>query len=442
MPQATPPGRPELWAGLECTLNRVGNRYSDQFARSGHDRRADADLARVAELGVRTIRYPVLWERVVREGWDWCDARLQALRDLGIRPVLGLVHHGSGPPSTSLVESSFAPGLAAFALEVAKRYPWVDAFTPVNEPLTTARFSGLYGHWYPHGTSDRSFVRCLLNQCRAVSLSMLAIRRVTPHAELVQTEDLGRVSAPPHLHYQADFENERRWLSWDLLAGRVTPRHRLWRYLRKSGATEVELGEFFDAPCVPDVLGVNHYITSERYLDDRTEYYPEGACAGNGREAYADTEAVRVLADGVAGPEAILREAWERYELPVAVTEAHLGCDCPLEQVRWLAEVYGAASRLRAGGADFRAVTAWSLFGAFDWDSLVTQENGSYEPGAFDVRHDPPAETPLAGLIRDLAAGRPPSHAALESPGWWHRPERLSVPPVWPAERLAPARAG
>jgi hypothetical protein len=37
------------------------------------------------------------------------------------------------------VDPSFATGLAAFALRVAERYPWVDAFTPVNEPLTTAR---------------------------------------------------------------------------------------------------------------------------------------------------------------------------------------------------------------------------------------------------------------------------------------------------------------
>ena len=40
--------------------------------------------------------------------------------------------------------------LAQHAENVARRYPWLEMFTPVNEPLTTARFSGLYGHWYPH----------------------------------------------------------------------------------------------------------------------------------------------------------------------------------------------------------------------------------------------------------------------------------------------------
>ena len=54
------PGAPlELWAGFECTLNRVGDAQHDQLALTGHYGRLD-DLDRLAELGVRTIRYPIL----------------------------------------------------------------------------------------------------------------------------------------------------------------------------------------------------------------------------------------------------------------------------------------------------------------------------------------------------------------------------------------------
>lgn len=420
--------RPEVWAGVECTVNRVGPVYHDQLVRTGHDRRP-GDLDRLAGLGVRAVRYPVLWERHPDPiDWAWADARLHRLRELGVRPVLGLVHHGSGPPHTSLADPGFADGLARFAGRVAERYPWADAYTPVNEPLTTARFSGLYGHWYPHGRDDRAFVRCLLTQCRAVALAMTAIRRVRPDAALVQTEDLGHVHAPPDLAYQARFENERRWLTWDLLCGRVGRRHPLWEYLRAAGATDRELGWFADHPCPPDLLGVNHYVTSERYLDDRLEFYPEGAHGGNGRDRYADTEAVRVLPAGGVGLKHLLGQAWARYRRPLAVTEAHLGCT-PDEQVRWLWGVWRAAGAAAAGGADVRAVTAWAAFGAYDWDSLVTRSAGRYEPGVFDARTDPPAETPVAELVRELAAGRPPSHPAVRTPGWWHRPDRLRVPP-------------
>jgi dTDP-4-dehydrorhamnose reductase len=136
---------PEVWAGIECTVNRVGDQYFDQLERNGHATRLE-DLDLFAELGVRAIRYPVLWERTAPNGiesadWSWADERLGRLRELGIRPIVGLVHHGSGPHHTSLIDPAFPDKLAEFARAVAERYPWVDSYTPVNEPLTTARLA-------------------------------------------------------------------------------------------------------------------------------------------------------------------------------------------------------------------------------------------------------------------------------------------------------------
>lgn len=433
----TPPGSAltplELWGGIECTYNRVGDEYFDQIERSGHAARA-GDLDRFAELGIRALRYPVLWERTAPDGpergdWSWADERLGRLRDLGIRPILGLVHHGSGPPHTSLIDPDFVSGLAAFARAVAERYPWVTDYTPVNEPLTTARFSGLYGHWYPHGSDRLTFARALLIQCRAVACAMEAVRRVNPQARLVQTEDLGRTRSTRKLAYQAKFENERRWLTFDLLCGRVDRDHPMWSYLRWAGVEERELAPFLESPCPPDILGINHYLTSERFLDERLHRYPRCNHGGNEHQAYADVEAVRVLASGPAGPRSVMRETWKRYGLPVAVTEVHLGCTRE-EQLRWFYEVWEAACTLRARGADVRAVTAWSLLGTHDWATLMTRRTGHYEPGAFDLRGPEPRPTALAGLLRDLAAGREPEQAVLAEPGWWRRPQRLLYPPV------------
>src|SRR6478672_5371314 len=289
----------EMWGGVECTVNRVGNDYFTQLDRSGHAER-EGDLDRFAALGIRALRYPVLWETTAPDGpasadWTWTDRRLRALRRLGIAPIVGLVHHGSGPRHTSLLCPRFAEGLAQFAGAVAERFPWVEQWTPVNEPLTTARFSALYGLWYPHARDDRSFVRALLNECRATVLSMAAIRDVNPAAQLVQTDDLSRTYGTERLSDVVDFYNERRWLAWDLLCGRVDSQHPLWSYLTENDADASEVLWFAERPCPPDIIGANYYVTSERWLDHRVERFPDhprGVCASG---EFVDIESVRVL---------------------------------------------------------------------------------------------------------------------------------------------------
>ncbi len=423
----------ELWGGLECTVNRVRDNYFSQMDRNGHAERLQ-DIERFASLGIQAIRYPVLWERTAPDGidsadWSWPDERLPALRDLGVRPIVGLVHHGSGPRHTSLVDPRFAEQLAEFAGAVARRYPWVEYYTPVNEPLTTARFSGLNGVWYPHGSSDATFVRALLNQCHAVVLAMQAIRAVNPHAKLVQTDDLSRTYSTPELAELACFYNERRWLSWDLLCGKVAPGHALWDYLLASGAEEAELLWFARNPCPPDVIGVNYYITSERWLDHRPERYPPSHRHTIRGIALADIETPRALATPTPGIGPLLQEAWDRYGLPLAVTEAHIDANRE-DQLRWLLEIWSAAQKVRLNGADVRAVTVWALLGSYDWNSLVTECRGYYEPGPFDVRGPDPRPTALATMMRELSTGRALSNPVLQGQGWWRRPGRFLCKPV------------
>ena len=361
--------------------------------------------------------------------WDWADARLGRLRTLGLRPIVGLVHHGSGPSYTSLVDPRFPALLAGYARRVANRFPWVADWTPVNEPLTTARFSAMYGVWYPHARDIRSFVRALLNQLRGTALAMREIRGVNPAARLVQTEDLGCITGTPRLRHQIEHERHRRWLTWDLLSGRVDKRHPLYGFLRQGGAAAAELQAFVADPCPPDIIGVNYYVTSDRWLDERLAAYPRSMHGGNGRIGYADVEAVRARPAGIAGHERHLMAAWRRYGRPLALTEVHLGCTRE-EQMRWLAAAWTGAQAARARGADVRAVTAWAAFGSHEWNSLVTTEAGYYEPGLFDVRGPAPRPTALARVARDLAGDRVPVHPVLRGEGWWRRPVRLTLGPA------------
>ena len=424
----------ELWGGLECTVNRVQDEYFSQLDRNGHALR-NCDIQRFADTGIRAIRYPILWERTAPEGiakadWTWPDERLPALREAGVTPIAGLIHHGSGPRDTSLLDPAFPERLAEYAGAVAARYPWLEYYTPVNEPCTTARFAGLYGVWYPHARDDKSFIQALLIQCRAVVLSMREIRKVNPAAKLVQTDDLGKTYGTPEMAHVAEFYNERRWLAWDLLCGMVGPGHKLWNYLVGTGVELADLLWFRDNTCPPDLIGVNYYVTSERWLDHRPERFPQHHRGMADGIPCADIEASRVLATPTAGIGPLLAEIWDRYRLPLAITEAHIDANRE-DQLRWLLEIWEAAQTARGNGIDIRAVTVWSLLGSFDWNSLVTQNRGYYEPGPFDVRSPMPRPTALAAMMRELASGQPLSHPVLRGQGWWRRPGRfLCSPPV------------
>lgn len=407
--------RLELWGGHECTLNRVRSTYFDQSERSGHPVRPDT-LERLSALGISRLRFPILWEKGVT---DDAIATVEAMRRHAISPILGLIHHGSGPPNTDLLADDFAAGLARHAEAVASRLPWVTHWTPVNEPLTTARFAALYGLWYPHVQDERSFWLALLNQIDASRLSMRAIRTINPAALLVQTEDLGRTLSTPAMALQAEYDNQRRWMTWDLLAGRVDPNHALWTRLVAFGF-EARLRDMVEAPCPADVIGINHYLTSDRFLDERSELHPAHThgCSPVGR--FADIAAVRAVDRPCDSFARAIGEAWTRYQCPIAMTEVHNACTRE-EQMRWFNHAWQAAQTAQREGIDVRAVTAWSLFGAFDWDSLLTRFDDRYECGVWDMRAPEPRSTAMTDMLRELARGQEPSHPTLPGRGWWQR---------------------
>ncbi len=415
---------PEVWGGLECTVNRIGNQYHDQVARSGHAARVD-DIDRLADMGVRRVRYPLLWERIQPDRgqaarWESLEPHLMRMRERGIAPIAGLLHHGSGPRHTDLLDPAFAGELATYALRVAERYPWIDMWTPVNEPVSTARFSGLYGHWYPHERSDTSFVRMLLHECRAAVMSMAAIRSVIPGARYMHTDDMGVITSSPRLAYQAAFENERQFVALDLMAGRVVPGHPLRRYLERFGATAAELAWFEAHALLPDIIAGDYYITSDRHLDDDVACYPGMEVGGNRRHRYVDV-ATSDVAAWEPGFEAVLQRMWARYGRSVAIGEVHIN-GTREAQLRWSRSCWEAAVRAEAAGVPVTAVTFWALLGTFDWNDLCRTERGQYEAGAFDIRGAVPRPTALAAAITSLAQRGTFSHPVIPDSASWSSP--------------------
>src|SRR5688500_16515964 len=100
----------EVWGGIECTINRVGDAYLDQLQYANFYENPQVQY--IINLGIRKLRFPILWERHQPErdqdpDFSWTAKQLQQFRDNGIEPIAGLVHHGSGPAFTNLLDDNF-----------------------------------------------------------------------------------------------------------------------------------------------------------------------------------------------------------------------------------------------------------------------------------------------------------------------------------------------
>jgi dTDP-4-dehydrorhamnose reductase len=421
----------ELWASPEPTVARLDAlRVRDQIAETGHDVRAD-DASRIASLGVQASRVPVLWERVAPDDDHTRDfsepaRRLHALRVLGVEPIVTLLHHGSGPRYTDLLDPAFPRLFADYAEAAARAFPWVRRWTPINEPLTTARFSTLYGVWYPNVRDDGAFGRAILHETLAQQAAMRRIRAIVPDAEFVLTEDLQRFTAADDgVAAYVAFLRERVYLSAELVAGRVDAGHALAPFLREqAGITEHELAMLQREATPPDLIAFNHYPHSERYL-----FTGPGGTVGDVAATYVAGEPVPRV-----GP--LLRAAAQRLRLPLAIGEVHVNAPAA-ERVRWLAQHLDDVRAVRAEGIDVRALGAWAAFGMIDWHSLLRTRARVIEDGIYTFAgpNGTPEPTAVADALRVYAATGTIDDRGVR--GWWERPERLREPAALIAMRDA-----
>ena len=391
----------EIWASPEPTIARIGaDAFRNQLEETGHATRA-SDLDLLASLGVTATRYPILWEACAPRDpaqidLTWAVPRLERLRELGIDPIVTLLHHGSGPTYTSLIDPAFPELFATYAGAVAARFPWVRRWTPINEPLTTARFSTLYGVWYPNKRDDDiAFGAALTNEVLGLLLAMAAIRVHAPDAELVVTEDLQSFTAlDASVEAFVAHKRRRMFLSIELAMGRVVPGHESYAYLVDLCRVPREkLARIADSACQPNLVAWNYYPNSERAL-----YMRDGMVANDPARNHQ-----------AISPRPLLAAAHARLHLPFGIGEVHIN-GTALERVAWLEARVADLVALHALGLPVRALGVWAAFGMVDWDSLLQRHEDVREDGIFTFAgpHGMPQETAVAAVVRALAyASRP-----------------------------------
>jgi dTDP-4-dehydrorhamnose reductase len=265
----------------------------------------------------------------------------------------------------------------------------------------------------------------IVAECQAIRAASRRLRELDASIRILVNDDAGETYGTKAVADVVEFYNTRRWLSFDLVTGKVDAHHPMWEHVALTRELEYALEELADDPEYPDLLGLDHYITSDRFLDDRTDLYPPEIERRRAIPHFVDVEVARVQGLEVDGFYRSLKQTWERYDIPLALTEVHIGGE-PDDEVAWWAEAWQQAGWAVDEGMTVEGVTSWAAVGGVDWNSLLCREEGWYRAGCFDVRSGLAVRTPLGEAVAATTAGRPIDGLA---PGWWREPDRvLPVP--------------
>jgi len=399
---------------------RQGTHRVDEMDRCGHYARWREDFELVRELGIRFLRYGVPLHRAYtgsnRFDWTFADETFSTLREMDIIPVVDLCHFGVPDWIGNFQNPEFPELFAAYAGAFARRYPWLQLYTPVNEMYICALFSARYGWWNEQLSSEGTFVTALKHIVKGNVLAMHAILDVRPDAIFIQSESSEYFHAEsPRAIKPAEIMNAQRFLSLDLNYGRRVESE-MYEFLMDNGMTREEYHFFLEHSLKHHcIMGNDYYCTNEHRVT------ADGRTQGAGE---------------IFGYAEITWQYYDRYRLPVMHTETnlaegHTGC----ESVNWLWKEWANVLRVRNDGIPVVGFTWYSLTDQMDWDTALREDNGHVNPlGLFDLdRRIRPVGTAYKQLIRDWHEVLPTMSVCLQVPVVMPREQRGEWAPRHPS---------
>ncbi|MEA9984335.1 MULTISPECIES: family 1 glycosylhydrolase [Subtercola] len=398
--------------GIEDTFvpqTREGERAIDEYELTEHYTHIDTDLALATGVGAEMLRWGVPWHRVAAArgqwDWSWLDRALNRFQQLGLRPIVDLLHYGT--PlwlDDQFANPDYPKHIAEFAARFAERYAdMATDYTPVNEPMIHALFSGEYAYWPPYRHGPTGLITIAAALAEGFVLTQQAIAGVLgDEATFVHVDAgmryVGDVDDPEHRETVARLQ-QQRFLVEDLVTGNVREGHPLLAQLRQGGVTDNHLSWFADNAVQPDVMGVNYYPLHS------TEVFEKNVHHGGG---FADPRPFRDA--GTEGLREVLTTYADRYGAPVMLTETCV-TGTVAERISWLDASVACLHELRAEGLPVVGFTWWPLFDMYEWtyrhstnpraDHLLTM--GLFdlvETGSGDLER---RRNPVADRFRQLA---------------------------------------
>ncbi|RFA18234.1 family 1 glycosylhydrolase [Subtercola boreus] len=379
--------------GIEDTFvpqSRPGERAIDEYELTDHYAQVETDLALAKGVGADLLRWGVPWYRIAPEqgrwDWSWIDRAMAEFERLELRPIVDLLHYGT----PLWLENQFAnpdypQHIAEFGARFADRFAAVATdYTPVNEPMIHALFSGEYAYWPPYLEGPRGLASIATSLAKGFVLTQQGIADVLgERASFVHVDAgmryVGDVDAAEH-RQTVERLRHQSYLVEDLVTGNVGPDHPLLAQLLSGGVTDTDLDWFARNAVRPDVMGVNYYPRHS------TEVFEAGVHHGGG---FADP---RPFFDaGCDGLAEVLTRYAERYGAPVMLTETCVTGTVD-ERLAWLDDSVATLHRLRGEGLPVVGMTWWPLFDMYEWTyrhSTAPRKDHLLTMGLYDLVESP-----------------------------------------------------
>jgi beta-glucosidase/6-phospho-beta-glucosidase/beta-galactosidase len=385
-------GRLHFGLGIEDTFvpqSGPGERALDEYELTEHYDRWHSDLGLAAEVGAEFVRWGIPWHRVNPApgawDWSWVDAVMARFAELGVRPIVDLLHYGT--PlwlDREFAHPDFPSRFAEYGTRAAERYADIATdYTPVNEPMIHARFTGDIAYWPPKLSGEAGYNTIAVALAEGFVRAQRGIADVLgDRATFVHVDATARFAGAVDGSHRALVELQRAqsFLVEDLVTGAVDDRHAMADRLAATGIPDDRLAWFRDHAVRPDVMGVNYYPRHS------TQLMEEGVVHDGG---FVDPWPTQD--DGVAGLAELLRTYAARYGAPVMLTETCV-TDSPEVRLRWLDDSVACVRSLRADGVDVVGYTWWPLFDMYEWTyrhATTPREASLLTMGLYDLVESP-----------------------------------------------------
>lgn len=333
---------------------------ADYQTASDHYHRYQEDIALLAEMGFKAYRFSIAWTRIYPlgtgeinpQGVQFYNNLINELLKYGIEPIVTMYHFDL--PAALEQEGGWSNRATIEAFEAYARTLFEYFGDRVRYWLTINEQNMMILHGSALGTLDPSLKdpkkelyqqnhHMLLAQAKVIRLC----KRMLPHAKIAPAPNISCVypasSRPEDVLAADNFNAIRNWLYLDVAVfGRYNTL--VWSYFEENGYTPaIAEGDMeILAAAKPDFIAFNYYssATVKASLQNTVEkggmgdqqitVGEAGVYAGSGND-YLERTSFGWGIDPV-GLRITLRAIYDRYQLPLIITENGLGAYDKLEE--------------------------------------------------------------------------------------------------------------